>query len=422
MVPREASISDHYSPRELVTGVRTDYKKHLKTSPGKYCLVHDDKMSTNTMAPRATRAIAIGPDSNLQGSYKFYLLDTGAVVTRRSWDEMVVTAEVIQKVEEMAKEEDDMEVEFEYHGTIIRDDDTPNNDSIEEGEADPIQQGDEDEDPASVATDVGVDDGIQPDNDAPSTEPTEAPREDEQQAELTTTERQATERQLRYERRRRLLDEVNVEQESGTPENAKDSYAKVVTKGKINEYEIDHFIGKVYAQMISKKYEQLQLKPDLKRFGAKGQSAVKKEIKSFQDFDVLVPLYEKELSDREKWDALPLMMMLKEKRDGTIKGRAVAGGHRDRGKIPAEEATSPTVSTEALYLTCTIDAMEGRFVGLLDVPSAYFHAKAGRVKSHIKLDGVLVDLFLQVEPEAAPKVTTDKKGNKVLYTKMNKAL
>ena len=44
------------------------------------------------------------------------------------------------------------------------------------------------------------------------------------------------------------------------------------------------------------------------------------------------------------------------------------------------------------------------------------------MKSHIKLEGVLVDLFLQVEPEAAPKVTYGRNGKKILYTRMNKAL
>ena len=184
----------------------------------------------------------------------------------------------------------------------------------------------------------------------------------------------------------------------------------------------DHFIGKVYAQMIKRKHEQLNLREGLRRLGENGKAAVKKEIKSFQDFDVLVPLFERELTEREKWEALPLMMTVKEKRDGTIKGRAMAGGHLDRGKIPADEAISPTASTEGFYLTCAMDAFERRFVALLDVPSAYFHAKAGRVKGFIMLEGILVDLFLQVEPSAAKKVTRDKKGRKVLYTRMNKAL
>jgi hypothetical protein len=88
-------------------------------------------------------------------------------------------------------------------------------------------------------------------------------------------------------------------------------------------------------------------------------------------------------------------MTLKEKKTGEIKARGVAGDHKDRGKIPPGDATSPTVITESLYMTCAIDAYERRFVGLIDVPSAYLHVETnGRVNSHVVLEGVLVDLFL----------------------------
>ena len=87
------------------------------------------------------------------------------------------------------------------------------------------------------------------------------------------------------------------------------------------------------------------------------------------------------------------------------------------------EATSPTASTEALYLSCAIDAFERRFVGLLDIPSAYFHASAGgRISSVVVLEGVLVDLYLQVDPSAAPKVHYTNNGKKRLYARINKAL
>ena len=65
-------------------------------------------------------------------------------------------------------------------------------------------------------------------------------------------------------------------QESPTPENANISYARAVTKRRVNEYEVDHFIGKVYTQMIAKKYAQLQLKPGLKKFGVRGHSCEKR--------------------------------------------------------------------------------------------------------------------------------------------------
>ena len=64
-------------------------------------------------------------------------------------------------------------------------------------------------------------------------------------------------------------------------------------------------------------------------------------------------------------------MFLKEKRDGKIKGRTVAGGNKQRDFISKEDASSPTVATESVLLTCIIDAEEGRDVAVIDIPNAF---------------------------------------------------
>ena len=51
-------------------------------------------------------------------------------------------------------------------------------------------------------------------------------------------------------------------------------------------------------------------------------------------------------------------MFLKLKRDGKIKGQTVAGGNIQRNFISKEEASSPTVATEAVLLSCVIDSEE----------------------------------------------------------------
>ena len=155
-----------------------------------------------------------------------------------------------------------------------------------------------------------------------------------------------------------------------------------VKKKRLNDpYEYDRKSGTVFMQMVvdnqEKRHQQMSLKKGLRMFGERGKEAVRKEIKSFKDFDVIEPILVKELTYQQKLDALPLMMSLKEKSTGEIKGRGLAGGHKDRGKIPPGEATAPTAITESLYITSAIDAFERRFVGLLDIPSAYLHARTG---------------------------------------------
>ena len=65
-------------------------------------------------------------------------------------------------------------------------------------------------------------------------------------------------------------------------------------------------------------------------------------------------------------------MFLKEKRDGTIKGRACANGRKQREGAYPQEAESPTVAlSESVLITATIDAYQGRDVAVVDIPGAY---------------------------------------------------
>ena len=114
-------------------------------------------------------------------------------------------------------------------------------------------------------------------------------------------------------------------------------------------------------------------------------------------------------------------MVIEEKRDRTVKGRGVADGSGQRGFIDELDAMSPTVSTEALLISCAIDAHENRTVLTVDIPGAYLHCLMDTDK-YVLIEGVLVDLNLQADPSAASRVFVNKKGKKQLYTKMIKAL
>ena len=83
VVPREASVSDTLSPMELLSGNSLDFKKHCQLPPGAYCLVHEEGLPRNSTRERATGAIAIGPTTKLQGSYRFLSLKSGHIITRK---------------------------------------------------------------------------------------------------------------------------------------------------------------------------------------------------------------------------------------------------------------------------------------------------------------------------------------------------
>jgi len=101
---------------------------------------------------------------------------------------------------------------------------------------------------------------------------------------------------------------------------------------------------------------QWGMKQGLKIFGERGVAAVTKELQQLHDRKVIKPMQAHELTNEQQRKALAYLMFLKEKRDGSIKGRGRADGRKQRGWMDKEDTSSPTVSIQALILSCMIDA------------------------------------------------------------------
>jgi hypothetical protein len=110
-------------------------------------------------------------------------------------------------------------------------------------------------------------------------------------------------------------------------------------------------------------------------------------------------------------------MFIKQKRDGKIKGRPVAGENKQREYISKEEASSPTVATDAVLLSSIIDAEEGRDVAVVHIPNDFVQTRVEnkRDMALIKICGVLVDILVEIAPDVYKScVSRDKKGMKQL--------
>ena len=88
-------------------------------------------------------------------------------------------------------------------------------------------------------------------------------------------------------------------------------------------------------------------------------------------------------------------MFLKEKRDGTIKARGCAHGRSQCEYTTKAETSSPTVSLEAMMMSCAIDAREGRHVAVTDIPGAFLHADME--------EDVHGRIYCQIDREVGPK-------------------
>ena len=111
--------------------------------------------------------------------------------------------------------------------------------------------------------------------------------------------------------------------------------------------------------IVSAIMTQLSLKVGLKEWGDKAVTAAKSEMKQLHFRNTFKPKHWRELTHTQHQMVLE-SMFLKEKRDGKIKGRTVAGGNKQRDYISKEDSSSPTIATESVLLSCITDAEEGR--------------------------------------------------------------
>ncbi len=163
------------------------------------------------------------------------------------------------------------------------------------------------------------------------------------------------------------------------------------------------------------------LKKGIKEFGTAGVDAVLKELQQLHDQKVLEPRDTTTLSKDERQAALQYLMFLKQRRNGVIKGRSCADGRKQRNYTTKEEASSPTVAVEALLLLCVIDAQEGRDVATADIPGAFMQADMEDVV-HMKLEGLMGELLVKIDPAPYRKHVLMEKGKQVLYVELKKAL
>jgi hypothetical protein len=114
-------------------------------------------------------------------------------------------------------------------------------------------------------------------------------------------------------------------------------------------------------------------------------------------------------------------MVLKEKGCGKIKGRGCADGRPQRDYMTKEDTSSPTVATEALMLSCMIDATKHRDVATCGIPGAFMQSKM-EGKVIMKLEGVMTEIIQKIDPGQYEKHTVYKRGKPVIYVILLKAL
>ena len=107
-------------------------------------------------------------------------------------------------------------------------------------------------------------------------------------------------------------------------------------------------------------------------------------------------------------------MFLKEKRDGSINGSGEADKRKQQEKIEPIDATSTTVTTEAVMLIAKIDSLEGRYVAVIDKTGACFSADMYN-KVHVLFIGAVAALMVAADPALYRPFVSYYTGQAVLY-------
>ena len=103
-VPDPLDVSERYSPREIVTQRKFDFKRDCRVQFGAYVQASSDAIVTHGMKLRTHGCVALGTAGNRQGLTKCFDLDTEKVVSRRIIGEALPYPDrVIKRVNQWGK-------------------------------------------------------------------------------------------------------------------------------------------------------------------------------------------------------------------------------------------------------------------------------------------------------------------------------
>ncbi|KAL7564112.1 hypothetical protein ACA910_012384 [Epithemia clementina (nom. ined.)] len=173
-------------------------------------------------------------------------------------------------------------------------------------------------------------------------------------------------------------------------------------------------------EMLSFLTEQMAASAGLKRFGKAGADAITKELEQLLYRHVMRARKASKLTREQKRAVLRYLLFLKQKCCRCIKGCGCADGRKQRVNKSKEETSSPTITTEALFISCIIDAMQGRHVATCDIPGAFMQADMDELL-HLKLEGDIA-LLLVRHNQSYKDYLTYEQGKPVIYAELKKAL
>ncbi len=127
-------------------------------------------------------------------------------------------------------------------------------------------------------------------------------------------------------------------------------------------------------------------------------NATVSELTQLHVIDTWAVMDPSQLTNQERAKALSSLLFLKEKQCGTIKGRACINGAPQRAYILKEDAASPTVSVELMFITSAIVAHKKRHMKCYNVPNAFVNTDIDKDVLMV-LKGELAKMMVHITPQ-----------------------
>jgi len=356
--------SEGVSAQKKLMGINQNYLYQFALAPGEYCEVHTASNNLVTQ-PRTVSSIALHPDPSNLAEWIFLSLETGEVFTRHHGNAypMPFSSQVIDRLNVIASmdptsKDDSVNIREPraydpvYPQPLIRRRGRPKRAHV---------RGSHLED---IVAEVSVD---------PSAEVTTITEEtNEHVSHVCMTSYHIVPEFTEFSD---VLDEpwkVVV----STPQREQATY-DVIEDGELLTVSPDGCSLYCHAEE-NMRYcyaTQMSIKSSTDEYGEQRTSeSVRKELVGLLDKKAFTVMSKNFIRKGGK-KIIPMSLFLTMKRDGTLKARMVAGGHRqDRRFYDVGRTTSPTVSTQSIMSILNIAASERRNLMTLDIRQAYLEA------------------------------------------------
>jgi hypothetical protein len=375
MMPHQAGFSN-VSPLEAFSGRKVDFKRDLRIGFGEYAEVFNIT-SDNSMKPRTSAAISLGPVGNVSGSVRFLSLASNKIIIR---DQFVILPANDHIIKTMA----DLEATTSANLT---------------GSVFDFLGGHTDED-ASTTTLSAYDD------------PTILPHFEEEPLSSPMSYDPAWSNDLLHLEDQSLggveqvLDATNPLIEPSLPSFDPGPSPDHIVESIPNTPSIPIESRGVYSRtrshdknrLISKAFH-ISVKKALQTMPKDAIKSMYKELHQLHEkgvFQGVLPSF------KTQKKIIKSFLFLKIKKDSfgifeKLKSRLVAGGHeQDRSEMLYEDIYSPTASLSHIFIIACLAAREGRYVRTVDITGAYLNASMKR-GVYMKIDPILAALLVAID-------------------------